>query len=30
MDPIFYYPCKICKEKQQFLICLNCIKKIRL
>ncbi len=30
MNPIFYYPCKICKTNQKYLICLDCIKKIKL
>ena len=30
MNPIFFYPCRICKKKQNYLICLECIIKIRL
>ena len=27
MNDIFLYPCKVCKSKQQYLICKTCIYK---
>ena len=27
MDEIFLYPCNICKSKQRYLICIDCINK---
>ena len=27
MNYIFLYPCNICKSKQNYLICINCINK---